>query len=140
MANGNGLVSERRIAVGILFVVLAAYIVTYNGAFKSNDERALFSGIDSFIKRGAFTTNQIYWDYTHVGVFTTGGDMVPNYEPAQMVMAIPLYLWGRALAAGVQGVMFFGAIIMAASAALIYLSLLELGCARKSSALGAFVF
>ena len=131
---------DRRIAVGIFFVVLAAYIVTYNGAFKSNDERALFSGIDSFIKRGAFTTNQIYWDYTHVGVFTTGGDMVPNYEPAQMVVAIPFYLWGRALAAGVQGVMFFGAVIMAASAALIYLSLLELGCARKSSVLGAFVF
>ena len=140
MANGNRLVSERRIAVGIFFVVLAAYIVTYNGAFKSNDERALFSGIDSFIKRGAFTTNQIYWDYTHVGVFTTGGDMVPNYEPAQMVVAIPLYLWGRALAAGVQGVMFFGAIVMAASAALIYLSLLELGCGRRSAALGAFVF
>ena len=107
---------------------------------KATTSARSFSGIDSFVKRGAFTTNQIYWDYTHVGVFTTGGDMVPNYEPAQMVVAIPLYLWGRALAAGVQGVMFFGAIVMAASAALIYLSLLELGCARKSSALGAFVF
>jgi len=74
MANGSKLVSDRRIAAGIFFVVLAAYIVTYNGAFKSNDERALFSGIDSFIKRGAFTTNQIYWDYTHVGVFTTAGE------------------------------------------------------------------
>ena len=68
-------------AVGIFFLVLAAYSITYNGAFKSNDERALFSGIDSFVQRGQFTTNQIYWDYTHVGVFTTAGDMVPNYEP-----------------------------------------------------------
>ena len=51
--------SDRRIAIGVFFLVLAVYIVTYNGAFKSNDERALFSGIDSFIKRGAFTTNQI---------------------------------------------------------------------------------
>jgi hypothetical protein len=131
---------NRGIAVGIFFLVLAAYIVTYNGAFKSNDERALFSGIDSFVKRGAFTTNQIYWDYTHVGVFTTAGDMVPNYEPAQMVAAIPLYLWGRALGPGVQGVMFFGAVIMAASASLIYLCLLELGCDRHGSILGALVF
>jgi|GEM_PF-974156 len=132
--------SDRRIATGVFLLVLAVYIVTYNGAFKSNDERALFSGIDSFVKRGAFTTNQIYWDYTHVGVFTTAGDMVPNYEPAQMVAAIPLYLWGRALGAGVQGVMFFGALVMAASAGLIYLCLLELGCRRRGSLLGAFVF
>jgi hypothetical protein len=132
--------SDRRVAAGIFFLVLAIYIVTYNGAFKSNDERALFSGIDSFVKRGAFTTNQIYWDYTHVGVFTTAGDMVPNYEPAQMVAAIPLYLWGRALGAGVQGVMFFGVMIMAASASLIYLCLLELGCRRRAALLGALVF
>ncbi len=132
--------AERRLAIGVFFLALAVYIVTYNGAFKSNDERALFSGIDSFVKRGEFTTNQIYWDYTHVGVFTTAGDMVPNYEPAQMVAAIPLYLWGRALGAGVQGVMFFGALVMAASASLIYLCLLELGGERRSSVLGAFVF
>ncbi|MGC8782108.1 MAG: hypothetical protein ACP5UQ_14700, partial [Anaerolineae bacterium] len=131
---------DRRVAIGVFFLVLAIYIVTYNGAFKSNDERALFSGIDSFVKRGAFTTNQIYWDYTHVGVFTTAGDMVPNYEPAQMVAAIPLYLWGRALGAAVQGVMFFAALVMAAAAGLIYLALLELGCRRSAALLGALVF
>ena len=66
--------------------------------------------------------------------------MVPNYEPAQMALAIPLYGWGRTLGAGVQGVMFFGALVMAASASLIYLCLLELGGDRRSSTLGAFVF
>jgi hypothetical protein len=132
--------SARRLAIGIFFFVLAVYTLTYVGAFKSNDERALFSGTDSFVKRGDFTVNQIYWDYTHVGMRTTTGDMVPNYEPAQMVMAIPFYLWGRTLGAAVQGVMFFGVVIMAAAAALVYLCLLELGYRRRSSALGAFVF
>ncbi len=132
--------TDRRVAIGVFFLALTVYIVTYNGAFKSNDERALFSGIDSFVKRGEFTTNQIYWDYTHVGVFTTAGDMAPNYEPAQMVAAIPFYLWGRALGAGVQGVMFFGAVVMAASASLIYLCLVALDCRRRGSLLGAFVF
>jgi hypothetical protein len=135
-----GLSSSRRLAVGIFFFVLAVYMLTYVGAFKSNDERALFSGIDSFVKRGDFTVNQIYWDYTHVGMRTMAGDMVPNYEPAQMVAAIPFYLWGRALGAAVQGVMFFGAVVMAAAAALVYLCLLELGYRRRSSTLGAFVF
>jgi hypothetical protein len=132
--------SARRLAVGIFFFVLAVYTLSYVGAFKSNDERALFSGTDSFVKRGDFTVNQLYWDYTHVGMRTTAGDMVPNYEPAQMVVAIPFYLWGRALGAAVEGVMFFGAVIMAAAAAMIYLCLLELGYRRRSSALGAFVF
>lgn len=138
--NQDRVKQDRRVAVGLFFLVLAVYIVTYNGAFKSNDERALFSGMDSFIKRGEFTTNQIYWDYTNVGMLTTEGDMVPNYEPAQMVVAIPFYLWGRALDAAVQGVMFFGAFVMAASAAMIYLCLLELGTSRRGGVLGACVF
>jgi hypothetical protein len=81
----DGLSSARRLAVGIFFFVLAVYTLTYVGAFKSNDERALFSGTDSFVKRGDFTVNQLYWDYTHVGMRTTAGDMVPNYEPAHWV-------------------------------------------------------
>jgi hypothetical protein len=136
----HGLSSSRSLAVGIFFFVLAVYTLSYVGAFKSNDERALFSGTDSFVKRGDFTVNQIYWDYTHVGMRTSDGDMVPNYEPAQMIAAIPFYLWGRALGAAVQGVMFFGAVVMAAAAALVYLCLLELGYRRRSSSFGAFVF
>jgi hypothetical protein len=131
---------DRSIAAAIFLFVLAVYILTYTGAFKSNDERALFSGTDSFVKRGDFTVNQIYWDYTHVGMLTTAGDMVPNYEPAQMIAAIPLYLWGRALDAAVQGVMFFGAVVMAASVALVYLCLLELDYSRRASALGSLIY
>jgi 4-amino-4-deoxy-L-arabinose transferase-like glycosyltransferase len=131
---------DRRVAPGIFFLVLAVYLLTYSGSFKSNDERALFSGTDSFLKRGEFTTNQIYWDYTQVGVLTTAGDMVPNYEPAQMVLDIPFYLWGRALGAAVQGVLFWGIVISAAAVAVLYLCALELGLNRRSSLLAALVF
>jgi hypothetical protein len=134
------LAHDRRVAVGVFFLVLAVYVLTYVGAFKSNDERAMFSGTDSFVKRGDFTINQLYWDYTNVGMVNTRGDMVPNYEPAQMVLAIPFYLWGRLLGASVQGVMFYGAVSMALAAAVLYLSLLELGCSRRSGVLGALVF
>lgn len=131
---------DRRLAVGLFFLVLAVYTLTYAGAFKSNDERALFSGTDSFFKRGEFTVNQIYWDYTNVGMLTSAGDMVPNYEPAQMVAALPFYLWGRLLGAMVQGTMFFGVFVAAASVALLYLCLLELGVSRRASLLGGLVF
>ena len=131
---------DRRVAIGIFFVVLAVYVLTYVGAFKSNDERALFSGTDSFVKRGEFTVNQIYWDYTNVGMLTSRGEMVPNYEPGQMVAAIPLYLWGRALGAAVQGVLFFNLLVTAAAAALLYLCFVELGYGRRTATLGSFVF
>src|SRR5512135_774702 len=109
IGTGSRSVGDRPLAAGIFFVALAVYLLTYSGGFKSNDERALFAGTDSFVKRGTFTINQIYWDYTHVGMLTRSGEMVPNYEPAQMVLAIPWYLWGRALDAAAQGAMFFGA-------------------------------
>jgi hypothetical protein len=131
---------DRRLALPLFFLVLAVYVFTYVGAFKSNDERALFSGTDSFVKRGEFTVNQIYWDYTNVGMLTSAGDMVPNYEPAQMLLAAPFYVWGRALGAAVQGTMFFSAVALAAAAALVYLCLLELGYGRRSGLLGALVF
>ena len=134
------LASDRLVAVGIFFLVFAIYVLTYVGAFKSNDERALFAGTDSFVKRGEFTVNQIYWDYTNVGMLTSNGDMVPNYEPGQMVAAIPFYLWGRALGASTQGVLFFNALVTAAAAALLYLCFVELGYRRRTATLGSLVF
>jgi hypothetical protein len=131
---------DRRVAVGIFFLALAVYLVTFLGAPKSPDERALFSGIDSLIKRGNFQVNQIYWDYSNVAMETTGGEMVPNYEPAQMILAIPFYLWGRSLGAALQGVMAFNAVVTAASVALLYLCFLELGYRRRTATLGALVY
>lgn len=132
---------DRSLAVGIFFVVLAFYLLTYDGLFASNnDERALFSGTDSFVRLGAFTINQMYWDYTQVGMITPSGDMVPNYEPMHMVLAVPFYLFGRLLGAGVQGVMLFGAFVTAASVALLYLCILELGYGRRAAVLGAGVY
>src|SRR5512139_2051584 len=131
---------DRRRAAGVFFLVLGIYLITYVGAFKSNDERAYFSGMDSFVKRGEFTANQIYWDYTAVGMLTKQGDMVPNYEPAQMVAPILLYLWGRALGAAVQGTLFFNALVLAASAAMLFLCFAELGYSRSAGLLGSLVF
>jgi 4-amino-4-deoxy-L-arabinose transferase-like glycosyltransferase len=132
--------ANRRVAAGLFFLVLGVYLITYAGAFKSNDERAYFSGMDSFVKRGEFTANQIYWDYTAVGMLTADGDMVPNYEPGQMLAPIPLYLWGRALGASVQGVLLFNAIVLAGAVALLYLCLIELAYRRAAALLGALVF
>ncbi len=136
----NSLHQNRRLAVAVFFLALAIYTLTYVGGFKSNDERALFAGMDSFVKRGSFTVNQIFWDYTNVAMITGQGEMVPNYEPGQMVLAIPFYLWGRALGAAVQGSFFFNLLVTAASVALVYLCFVEFGYRRKVALLGSAVY
>jgi 4-amino-4-deoxy-L-arabinose transferase-like glycosyltransferase len=138
--NFTKLTENRYIAIGIFFLALSVYILGYTGNPKINDERALFSGIDSFIKRGNFKVNQIYWDYNNVAMETNDGEMVPNYEPAQMILAIPFYLWGRSFGAALQAVMFFNAVVTAASVAILYLCFLELGYQRRTSTLGALVY
>lgn len=100
----------------------------------------MFSGMDSLVKRGNFMVNQIYWDYSNVAMETTDGEMVPNYEPGQMILALPFYLWGRLLGAALQGVMFFNAVVTAASAALLYLCFLELGYGRRTGTVGTLVY
>ncbi len=131
---------DARLAIGLFFLIFAVYTFTYVGAFKSNDERALFSGIDSFVKRGEFTVNQIYWDYTNVGMLTSAGDMVPNYEPGQMLFGIPFYLWGRTLHGAVQGAMFFNILITALTVTLLYLILLTLRFERRTAMLAALAY
>ncbi|MCB0076437.1 MAG: phospholipid carrier-dependent glycosyltransferase [Anaerolineales bacterium] len=136
----NGAAGSRRLAAGIGLIVFALYLFSYVGAFKVNDERAMFAGMDSFVKRGEFTTNPIFWDYTNVGMLTRAGEMVPNYEPGQMIFAIPFYLWGRLFDAAVQGAMLFPLAVSAAAAALLFLTAQRLAFDRRASLLAALVF
>ncbi len=132
---------DRWIAVAVFFLALAVYLFTYDGTFSSNnDERALFSGTDSLIRLGSFSINPMYWDYTNVGMMTARGDMVPNYEPGQMLLVTPFYLWGRALDASIQGAMLFSVFVSAAAVALIYLCVIELGYRRRTALLTTAVF
>jgi 4-amino-4-deoxy-L-arabinose transferase-like glycosyltransferase len=122
------------VAAFLFLLCFAVYLLTYDGGFTTTDERALFSGVDSLVKRGDFTINQMYWNGKNVGMYTVEGEMVPNYEPAQMVLAVPLYLLGRAVGAGtVQSVMLFNPIVTALTVAIFFLCLRELDYTRLTS-------
>ncbi|MDP3046856.1 MAG: hypothetical protein Q8O07_05200, partial [Chloroflexota bacterium] len=122
------------LAAWLFLLCTAVYLLTYDGSFTSTDERALFSGTDSLVKRGEFTVNQIYWDGNNVGMYTTDGEMVPNYEPAQMVLAVPLYVLGWVTGVGlVQSVMLFNPLVTALTVALFFLCLRELFYGRAVS-------
>ena len=117
------------LAAGVFWLLVAIYTLTYVGAFKSNDERLVFSSVDSWLKRGDLTTNQIYW--AGVGRFNLDGEMIGYFEPGQMIAAVPFYLWGRALGAAVQGTFFLNIFVTAGCGALLYLSAIALGYQRK---------
>jgi hypothetical protein len=122
------------LAAWLFLLCTAVYLLTYDGSFTSTDERALFSGTDSLVKRGEFRVDQIYWDGNNVGMYTADGEMVPNYEPAQMVLAVPLYVLGWVTGVGlVQSVMLFNPLVTALTVALFFLCLRELSYGRAVS-------
>jgi len=121
--------NDLALAVGVFWLLVAIYTLTYVGAFKSNDERLVFGSVDSWLKRGDLTTNQIYW--AGAGRFNLDGEMIGYFEPGQMIAAVPFYLWGRALGAAVQGAFFLNVFVTAGCGALLYLSAIALGYQRK---------
>ncbi len=85
------------IATGIYLLAFSVYFLTYAGYPISDDERAMFASASSFQRIGAFTIHPLYHldvkpGSANVGMFTTSGEMVPNYEPGQIFALVP-WLW-----------------------------------------------
>ena len=129
---------DRAVAAGVFWLLVAIYALTYVGAFKSGDERIVFSSLDSWVKRGDLTINQIYW--AEASRLRADGEMVGYFEPGQMVAAAPFYAWGRLLGAAVQGTFFLNVFVTAASGMLVFLCAITLGYRRKTALAVAMLF
>ncbi|WP_448594858.1 ArnT family glycosyltransferase [Thermoflexus hugenholtzii] len=115
------------IATGIYLLAFSVYFLTYAGYPISDDERAMFASASSFQRIGTFTIHPLYHldvkpGSANVGMFTTSGEMVPNYEPGQIVAIVPwLWLSDRLGTGRFQTAMLLNPMVIAGSAALLYL-------------------
>ena len=130
--------TERALAVGVFWLLVAVYALTYVGAFKSGDERIVFSSVDSWVKRGDFTINQIYW--ADASGLREDGEVVGYFEPGQMLAAVPFYVWGRFLGAAVQGTFLLNIFVTAACGTLVFLSSIALGYRRKAALVATLLY
>ncbi len=133
-------------ALGLWALAFSIYFLTYAGYPISDDERAMFASASSFQKIGRFTIHPLYYldvkpGSANVGMYTISGEMVPNYEPAQMVAMAPLLWLSDLLRTGrFQTAMLLGPIGTAATVSALYLIARGMGFSIAAATLTAFFF
>ena len=133
-----------RCARALFLLFTGFYLLTGSGHLYSVDEETLYRVSESLVERRTLALPPDAWGLV-VSEQATGGLLYSQYEPGQSLLAVPLYLLGRAVAplfpAEARGyivrlfVGWFGALVTAATVALLYLLARALGY-REGAALG----
>jgi hypothetical protein len=112
---------RRALAIALcLFILLfAMYMVTYCGVVASTDELGLLSGVDSLVRRGDLSMDQIAWYGYTIGTF----------EPAQIVLGSILYRIALALPGfgALQTTYLLNVLVTALTGVLVFLYVRRLG-------------
>ena len=133
----------RRWAIGLSLVALlvAVYMLTYNGYAYSRDEWFLFDATESVARRGTLELN---YEFDAFPPLSLAEARPPNVdaEPLQPVLAAPLFLLAQALPAIglVQAVWTFNVLITALTAGVLYAYGLALGYRARVAAAVALTY
>jgi hypothetical protein len=120
--------SERRRTLALFLACLGFYLLTTSGHFYAADEETVYRVTESLVERHTFAVPDTW------GVIGTqrdaGGALYAQYTPGQSLVALPLYLLGKAMAhffpADQEGfitrfcVSLLNAFVTAATVALLY--------------------
>lgn len=139
-AQGRG---GRRLAIGAALValLLALYVVTFNGYAISGDERFLFDATESLARRGHLRLNF----QAHLFPATSLQNVVPpeaDTEPLQPLLAVPLFVLAQALP-GVglaHTVWLFNVLVTALTTGVLYWFATGLGYRARVGAVVAILF
>ncbi|MGI6366763.1 MAG: glycosyltransferase family 39 protein [Anaerolineae bacterium] len=98
----------------VALVLLAVYLLSFAGQFRSIDEYAMYARVESLAQGQGLATPQLAFSARH--------HPVGSLEPGQPLLAAPLYALGKALpgASTVAAVMLFSALVTAATGAVLY--------------------
>lgn len=133
-------------SLGLGMLAFAVYFLTYSGYPISDDERAMFASASSFQKIGRFTIHPLYYldvkpGSANVGMYAVSGEMVPNYEPLQIVAMVPLLGLSDLLGTGrFQTAMLLGPMVAAATVGALYLILRGLNFSAPTATATALLF
>ena len=109
------------LAVALGSLLAMVYLLSFNGQFRSIDEYAMYARAESLAQGHGLATPQLAFAPLH--------HAVGPLEPGQSVLAVPLYLLARRApgVSNIAAVMLFNVFVTAATGALLYLLVREMG-------------
>jgi len=137
--------SEIESGIGLSALLLAAvliclYFLTFQGAFRIDDEHIFAARAQSFSLWTTFEQPQV-WGNQRVQALTTFGDPATQIEPAQAVLGSLFYRLGLSLdSGGAQSLFLQNLLITAITAACVVLIIDTLGYSKKTAVICGLLF
>jgi hypothetical protein len=115
-----------RIALSLGALLFLVYLLTFSGTVKSDDELFIIDTTDSMAVRGSLLLNETVY---------LRGLQTTDVEPAQPVLAIPLYWLAYQIpwVGNVHALFLFNPIVIAALAVLFFFYALDLGYGERTA-------
>jgi len=132
--DSSAVVHDRTVAALVFATLLAVYLLTFSGQFRSIDEYAMYARVESLAQGQGLATPQLQ--------FTERHHPVGSLEPGQPLLATPLYLLGKIIpgASSVASVMLFSALTTALTGAILYLLADHAGLGQVAAVLTALAW
>jgi hypothetical protein len=121
-----------RIALSLGALLFLVYLLTFSGTVKSDDELFIIDTTDSMAVRGSLLLNETVY---------LRGLQTTDVEPAQPVLAVPLYWLAYHIpwAGNVHAIFLFNPIVVSALAVLFFFYALDLGYGERTALIAALL-
>ena len=134
--------SDLTIALFLALLLFGVYLLSFNGRITSSDGLSMFAVTESFVKRGEFSTDQMWTFFGTKSVAAPDGEVYSKYGYGTSLFAAPLY--ALALYFPFSGLMqvtlLASALAVALTGALVFLAARRLNFSALVSTFSALLF
>ncbi len=116
--------SDRLVAVWLALLLFGVYLLVFSGRITSSDGLAMYAVTDSFIKRGEFSTDQLWTLFRTKSIAAPDGEVYSKYGYGTSLLAVPFYTLALFVpfAGMMQVTLLASAAAVAVTGALVYLA------------------
>jgi hypothetical protein len=134
---------DLQIAAVLALLLFGIYLLSFSGLFYSQDSMLMFSVAESFVKRGEFSADQMWTVYKARHELGLDGEAYSKTGYGAPLFAVPLYALALILPGNLgltQTTMLTSSIVIALTAAMMFLSARQLQFSRGVSGATALLF
>lgn len=134
---------DGQIAAALALLLFGIYLLSFSGIFYSQDSMLMYSVAESFVKRGEFSTDQMWTVYKARNELGPDGEAYSKTGYGAPLFAVPLYALALILPGNLgltQTTMLASSIVIALTAALVFLSARQLQFSRGVSGATTLLF